>query len=155
LLVPSAPSAAGDAPLDRATLRGLKAVNVVLDQLDPEVEKQGLTRTDLQARLEARLKDGQIPLDPSAPDFVGLRVTSVRAGRGALALRGAFALCITLAVYQPVALSRDQHVRTAAATWDVESVLMADPKAIRQASMDTVDELVGRLASAWREVNPR
>ena len=130
-------------------------MNVVLDRLDPEVEKQGLTKNGLQERLEARLKDAGVPLDASALDFVGLRVTAVRTGRGAFALRGTFALSFTIAVYQPVILTRDQTIRTSAATWEVESVVMADPKAIREASLDTVDELAGRLVSAWREVNPR
>jgi hypothetical protein len=138
---------AGDAPLDRATLRGLKAVNVVLDRLAPELTQEGLTQQDLQTRLETRLRDAQIPLDTTAPEFVGLRVTSVRGNRGP------FGLSFTLAAYQPVTLVRDKNVKTAAPTWDVETVVVADPKVLRQASLESVDELAGRFISAWKSVN--
>jgi len=138
---------AGDAPLDRATLRGLTAVNVVLDKLDPELEKQGLTRNDLQARLEGRLQDAHIKLDQNATDFVALRVTSVKGNRGP------FGLSLTIAVYQPVTLTRDKNLKTAAATWEVETVVVADAKVLRQAAMESVDDLAARFVTAWRSVN--
>src|SRR5260370_4137792 len=147
LFLPFATQGAGDAPLDRATLRGLKAVNGVLDRVDPKLEKQGLTRNDLQSRLEARLQDAHVTIDQSATDFVALRVTSVRANRGP------FGLSFTIGVYQPVVLVRDKNIKTSASTWEVETVVVEDPKTLRQASMETVDELADRFVTAWRSVN--
>lgn len=149
ILMPLAVKGAGDAPLDRATLRGLKAVSVVMDRLDPELQKGGLTQVDLQSRLESRLKDAHIPIQESAAEFVALRVTAVRGGRGP------YALSVTIGLYQPVLLSRDKTMRTATATWEVETILMADPKILRQASLETIDELAGRFAAAWRSANPQ
>ncbi len=140
---------AGDAAIDRATLRGLKAVNVVLDPLAPELQKSGLTRIDLQTRLENRLRDAQIPVDPSAAEFLGLRITSVRGNRGP------FAAAFQLALYQPVVLVRDRNSKSASPTWDVETVVMADPKVLQQAANDSIDDLAGRFVTAWRSVNPR
>ncbi len=148
LCLPVMTEGAGDAPLDRATLRGLKAVNIVLDRLDPELQKNGLTQADLQARLEARLQDGHMTVDPDVPEFVGLRITSVRQNRGPLALS------FTIGLYQPVTLVRDKTIKTATSTWEVETILLSEPKILRQASMETIDELAGRLVTAWRSVNP-
>ena len=147
-LLPAATGGANDAPLDRATLRGLKSVSVVLDRLDPELQKAGLTQADLQSRLESQLKATDVPVDPAASDFVGLRLTAVRG------LRGPFAVSLTVGVYQPVLLVRDKNLRTSTATWEVETILMAEPKVLRQAALESVDELAARLATAWKSVNP-
>jgi hypothetical protein len=141
--------AAGDAPLDRATLRGLKAVSIVLDPLDAELQKQGLTAQDLKTRLEERLRAANIAVDASASEFVGLRVAQVRGNRGP------FALSFTLGAYQPVILVRDQNIKTATSTWEVETIVVADVKALREASLESIDDLAGRFASAWHSVNPQ
>jgi hypothetical protein len=148
VLLPPATRAAGDAPLDRATLRGLKGIGVIIDVLDPELEKLGITRDMVLSRLLARLQTDRIVIDPSANEFVGLRITAVRSGRGP------YALSVTLALYQPVLLSRNHELRTSTQTWEVESVLMADAKAVGTACSETADELSDRFASAFHAVNP-
>ena len=147
--LPLAANAAGDQALDRATLRGIKSVAIVIDRLDPELVRQGLTQAALQSRIENRLRDSAIPLDTRAGEFVGLRVIQVRGGRGP------YALCLSVGLYQPVQLVRDRNVKTATQTWEVETVLMAEPKLLKEASLTSVDELADRLAAAWRSVNPR
>jgi len=148
LLLPPATRAAGDAPLDRATLRGLKGIGIVIDVLDPQLQKLGITRDALVGRLLTRLQGGGIAIDPGAAEFAGLRITAVRGNRGPYALSVAFGL------YQPVLLSRDRDLRTSTQTWEVETVLMADPKMLAAACAETADELADRFAAAYRSVNP-
>ena len=140
---------AGDAALDRATLKGIKAVGVIIDQLPADFPKEGVTVDALQTRLAERLKDANITVDPAAKEFVGLRATSVRGARGP------YAVCIGIGLYQPVTLVRDAAVRSAPQTWEVETVLMADPKVLYRAAMDSVDELASRFATAYHSVNPQ
>jgi hypothetical protein len=139
---------AGDAPLDRATLRGLKAVNIVLDRLDPELERAGVTAAAVSARLHEQLARAGIKTDPGAVEFLGMRVLQVRGGRGP------YAVSLALGLYQPVLLVRDHNVKTATPTWGVETVLMADPKQVKEAALASVDELAASFAAAWRAVNP-
>ena len=148
LLLPPASRAAGDAPLDRATLHGLKGVGVVIDVLDPELQKLGVTREALIGRLLARLQGGRITIDPGASEFIGLRITAVRSGRGP------YALALSFGLYQPVLLSRNHDVRTSTQTWEVDTVLMADPKMLVTACAETADDLADRFASAFHGVNP-
>lgn len=148
LFLPLLARAAGDAPLDRATLRGLKGIGVVIDLLDPELEKAGITRDLLLNRLLVRLQNGGIKIDPAASEFVGLRITAVRGSRGP------YALSMSLGLYQPVLLSRNHDVRTSTQTWEVESVLMADPKVLPTACAETADDLSDRFATAFHAVNP-
>jgi hypothetical protein len=150
LLAVLAPAAntAGDAALDRATLRGLKAVGIVIDKVDPELVHQGLSEETLRARIEKRLTDGGITVDRAANEFVALRVIHVRNGRGP------YALCIAVGLYQPVILSRNKDARTATQTWEVETVLMSDSRQLQEASLTSVDELADRFVAAYRSVNP-
>ena len=147
LLLPPASRAAGDAPIDRATLRGLKAVGVVIDALDDEVQKAGVTRDALITRLLSRLQKDGVRIDPSANEFLGVRITSVRNGRGPLALAMSFGL------YQPVILSRNKDIHTTTQTWEIQTVLMADPKQLLTACSETADDLADRFASSFHTVN--
>jgi hypothetical protein len=141
--------AAGDGALDRATLRGLAAVNVVVDKLEPDLENAGITPDAVRTRVEERLRAANITVDPEKHEFLAVRMRSVRANRGPLAV------AVTLGAYQPVILSRDQKIRTATQTWEVETVLLSDSKMLYRAAMDTVDELAAGFIAAFRSVNPK
>ena len=69
--------------------------------------------------------------------------------------RGPFAVAITMGAYQPVVLARDKNVRTATQTWEVETVLLAEPKQLYRGAMDSIDELAARFVTAYRSVNPQ
>jgi hypothetical protein len=148
LLLPPATRAAGDAPLDRATLHGLKGVGVVIDVIDPDLQKLGITRDTMLNRLLARLPNNGISIDPGAAEFLGLRLTAVHASRGP------FAVSMTIGLYQPILLSRDHDVRTATQTWEVETVLLAEAKVLPSACAETADDLADRFAAAYHSVNP-
>ena len=148
LALPSYAPAAGDAAIDRATLRGMTAVNIVVDKLDAQLEGAGVTSSAVRARLEDRLRAANITVDTSKQDFLAVRMTGVRANRGP------FAVAVTMGAYQPVTLVRDAKVRTATQTWEVETVLLAEPKQLYRAAMDTIDELAASFVTAYRSVNP-
>lgn len=147
--------AAGDSPLDRATLRAIAAVNVVVDPVEAPVKEQGVTQEKLRARLEDRLEAAGITVDSSSPEFVAVRLTSVHAMPGRFAVsRPPFAVAMTIALYQPVELVRDPKVRTATQTWEVETVVLADPKILYRACQDSIDDLAERFIAAYRSANP-
>ena len=148
LFLPPATRAAGDAPLDRATLKGLKAIGAVIDTIDPELEKLGVTREAMLTAMLARLGSDHLTVDPAGAEFVGLRINAVRNGRGP------FAVSLTLGLYQPVLLSRDRNVRTSTETWEVETILIADQKILLTACADSAGFLLDRFATAYRSVNP-
>jgi len=139
---------AGDEALDRATLRGVVALNVVIDPVAPEILKAGVSAEELQTRLEVRLREAGIQVDTAKSEFVALRLRSVQAARGPVAIAA------TIGFYQTVTLMRDKNVHTATQTWEVDTVALADTKQVHRACMDSVDELAGRFVSAYRAVNP-
>src|SRR5215470_3545598 len=66
---------AGDTPLERSTLRGLKGINIVVDALDQELVQSGLSATAFRIRIEDRLHQADIPVDLNAHEFLGLHVS--------------------------------------------------------------------------------
>jgi hypothetical protein len=138
---------AGDAALDRATLRGVSGINVVIDQLDPQLEQAGLTKEVLRNRIVDKLRIANIMVDTNSNVFLGLRVD------GMLPKKGPDALCFALGFYQPVILSRDAKIRTATLTWDVRTVLMVAPKPMVQSALNTIEQLTDQFVSAYRSVN--
>src|SRR5579871_1182194 len=98
---------AGDGTLDRATLRGVTAVNVVIDPVGPELQKEGATAAALRDRLGEQLRRAGVKVDAASNEFVALRVTSAQSGRGP------FAVAMNIGLYQPVALVRDAKMKTA------------------------------------------
>lgn len=139
---------AGDAPLDRATLHGLSAVNVVIDHVDPALQKEEITQGALQARVAERLRKGGVTVDEKSPNFVALRVLHVREGRFS-----PYALSLNLGAYQQVTLVRDPKIKTSTQTWEVETVVAAGSKVVYRACMNSVDELADRFIAAWMEAN--
>ena len=148
-LLPSLVLAAGDSALDRATLRGLTGVNIIVDKLDSQLQAAGVTADAVRSRLEDRLRAAGITVDTTKTDFVAVRMTDVRD------TRGPFAVAITIGAYQPVVLARDKNVKTATQTWEVETVLLAEPKQLYRGAMDSIDDLAARFVTAYRSVNPK
>lgn len=144
--VPPCTRAAGDYPIDRATLKGLQVVGVVIDTIDPLVENAGVTRDLLLSSMLKRLSADRVKVDPSAKEFLGLRINAVRSGRS-------FALSMTIGLYQPVLLSRDREIRTSTQTWEVDTVLLADSKILLAACTDSAGDLIDRFATAFHTVN--
>lgn len=138
---------AGDAPADRASLRGLRGVKIVVDPPGPELENQGLNALDLQTRMENRLHRAEIAPDQAAVEFLGLRLIAVRENKGA------YAVCLALGLYQPVSLERDRTIKGVPETWSTESVVLVRPKQLSQAAAETVDQLVDQFIAAYRSVN--
>jgi hypothetical protein len=147
ILVAAAAHAAGDAPLDRATLRGITDVAVIIDKMDDDLVQQGLSPGTLQTRVEEKLRQADVPVTAGGPTFVGIRFVQAHDKRGP------YAVCISVGVYQQVALSRDPKIKTSTQTWEAETVMMADPKVLYRVALDSLDELLTRFAEAWKSVN--
>ncbi len=151
LLLLSIPAlAADDSPISRASLKGLKAVTVVVERMDPDAEKDGLTTDQLQKDVESRLRQAGITVVPLVPpsSFLYVNVHALKTDAGF------YVAAITVEFNQPVTLFRDPKiVHPAATTWRMHSIAVAasDRLGILQGQVDTyVDEFI----NAYLEQNP-
>lgn len=139
---------ANDGLLDRATLKGLNAVNVVIDPIaSPELQRAGVTDASLKSQVEQRLKAARVAVDGGAVEFLGLRVSFAQASRSSAAVG------LSLGLYQQVQLTRDRNIRTATETWGTTSLQLLALKGIKQGIVECVNELVDRFTAAYLRAN--
>lgn len=151
------PALALDTPNERITLVGLTGVHVVVYDMSGEGEREGLTRSSLQAELEQRLRlAGLRPLGASE----ALRSM----GRPTLELRFNLArsreapqlhvYSVDLALRQQIRLARDRTIESFAITWsDPPQVGTVEP-ALLSVVRDAIRAKVEQFVTAWRAANP-
>lgn len=153
------PPALGQDPTADVTLRGLTGINVVVEDLpvEAELEQAGLTRSTVQANIEAQLEEAGIRvLDnnewQSAPGrpWLFVRVQTMRPQ----ASRRGYAYMISLDVMQRVRLTRDPSIDAPAVTWttgEIGSVGGSNLSRIRDSLRAQVDLFI----NAYWAVNPK
>jgi hypothetical protein len=55
-----------DTPMERATLKGVPTVDVVIEKIDSDAERDGLSRSQIQTDVELRLRQAGITVVPSS-----------------------------------------------------------------------------------------
>ena len=58
------PAWASDTPRDRASLKRISSMQVGVEKIQPDAERDGLTRSQTQTDIESRLRQSGIALDP-------------------------------------------------------------------------------------------
>ncbi len=142
-----------DDPDDRATLKGIAAIQVVVEDLNPDAERDGLTRDHLQTDMELRLRKAGIRVtskhEEAGGSYLYLNVSAVK--HNALSVYGYH---IRLEFYQRVALARDPRVRTDAVTWISGSTGVVSAQRLRSLR-DNVADKVDKFINAYLEQNPK
>ena len=153
---PVSPALALDTPNERVTLAGLTGVHVVVNELSAEAEREGLSRSSLQAELEGRLRQA------------GLRVLTVTealtsVGRPTLEVRvhvassretpDLYVYSVDLALRQQIRLTRDRTIESFAVTWSENREVGVVPAGRLSAVRDAVRSKVNQFITAWQTVN--
>jgi len=147
---------ASDTSMDRATLKGLQAVKVVVDPLGPELEREGLDANRLRGSIEQKLRFAGVKVDNDVNEFIGLSISFAQAGRKALSVKkGPFSLTIGLGVYQVAVLTRDMTTKTVVETWGIEKTSSSSARGLDHDVSNAVDDLVDQFVKAYLSVNPR
>jgi hypothetical protein len=146
------PIHASDSQAERATLVGLGAISVVVEDLTAAAEKNGLRAGDLQRLLEQRLRQGGITVTPDADAYLYEQVIVADSGGSQ-----PWAYVVTVSLMQEVALPRDVRTRTPlqCPTWWLNTLGLVSPQALSQAVQQRTGEFADQFVKAYREVNPR
>ncbi|MDP2997766.1 MAG: hypothetical protein Q8N47_09775 [Bryobacterales bacterium] len=157
LLVAAGSAKALDNEMTRQSLRGLKGVEVMVENLDPEAEADGLSKTMIQTDVELKLRQA------------GIRVLTkdqvlAAAGRPWLLIHAStfrrkadplYAYHLDVRLEQDVRLERDPKIMVIlATTWSalgrIGTVGSEKLPQIRDDIKDQVDQFI----NAWLSVNP-
>jgi len=140
---------AADDEEGRASLKGIASFEVVVEGIQPDAERDGLTQSQIQTEVEARLRQAGIKVVASSPYMLYVNVDTTKKNMGS------YAYNIYVSFEQPVTLLRDtKRVQTFAVTWSVGSIGTVGSDRLRDVRSD-VSDLVDQFITAYLEQNPK
>ncbi|MCY4075279.1 MAG: hypothetical protein OXH04_07625 [Acidobacteria bacterium] len=116
LLLGAAAGAGAQNDDEREYLEDLREVNVLVEELPPEVEAAGLTRDGIERAIEERLRERRVPIGRSR--LAGDLYVRIGTHRGSTGLYAYFA---RVSLQQLVTIEGNRH-RAFVDTWDLESL---------------------------------
>jgi hypothetical protein len=141
-----------DLPERQATLKGITAIRVLVEPLDPEAERDGLTTNQLQTDVELRLQKAGIKVTSSSAETGGpylyLNVNTYKHPSGL------YAFNISLEFHQRVILERNRNVSVSAPTWSESFVDLVGAQRLHEVR-DKVADQVDMFINAYLEQNPK
>ena len=150
LIVAPAALVANDSPDERASLKGLGAISLVVEDTGPAAQKYGLTAMRLQNEIQEQLQRAGISVRQEADPYLYVQITVVDPG-GSLAL----AYSIQVSLVQEVALPRGLNAHFQGPTWWQRSIGMSGGDRLTQSVSGRAMEFVGQFINAYRSVNPK
>ena len=142
---------------NRATLRGLKGVGVLVEKLPAEVEKEGLDKNELQRAVESKLQSAGIRLltkeeslrAPGEPYlYININVNIAKTESDI------YPYSIDLLFIQKVSLLRDPKLTSYAVTWSTGGVGSIG-KPILSQLRESVEAMVDVFVNAYLMENPK
>ena len=143
--------AAQNSEESRRTLRGITGFYVTVRQLDPAVEKEGLTANQIRSDVELRLGSAGIKVlaREEVSQVPGKPLLSVDLAVGSK--QGLYPYALDIGVHQMARLQRDPTVTVHATTWSGGTAGIAGLSGIREAVRDLLDEFI----NAWLSANAK
>jgi hypothetical protein len=145
----TAPAWGQDSLAQRATLKGVNIVEVVVEEVDPVAERDGLTQSQLRTEVELRLRQAGIPVGPTLTGHLYVNVDTVKSDDGQT-----YAYNVLLQYMQQVVLARDPKAPLFATTWETGGVGMIGANRLRQVRRH-VATYVDQFITAYLEQNPK
>ncbi len=142
---------------NRATLRGLGGVGVLVEQLPGEVEAEGLTRNQLQKEVESRLRSAGIKVltreecqkTPGEPYlYININVNIAKTESDV------YPYSIDAVLIQKVSLLRNPNLTTYAVTWSSGGVGSIAKEILGQLA-GNVEGIVDLFIKAFLSENPK
>ena len=140
LLLGAAASAGAQNDDELEYLEDLREVNVLVEELPPEVEAAGLTRDGIEAAIEARLRERRVPIGRSR--LAGDLYVRIGTHRGSTGLYAYFA---RVSLQQLVTIEANRH-RAFVDTWDLESLGL-----VGEGNLPQVEQVVLEIVDVFIE----
>jgi hypothetical protein len=154
------PAAYGvDTDLTRSTMSGIQGVSVMVEELQPNIQKYAprfnLKKEQLQKEIEQRLQKAGIQVltgdawlkSPGKPVlYVNINTHEYE--------KYWYAFDITVNLQQIVALEANPKLKTLACTWDISMTGVANIGTLN-AIRGNVETLIDRFIQAYRSANPK
>ena len=144
-----------DSKVSRLSLRGLKGIYVFVENLDPQIEKDGLTKNSIKRDVEMMLRKAKIKTLSKGEwfDVTGSPYLYVNANVLKLPDTKEYIYSISIALKQNVYPVREPIEILGAATWSVGGIIGITPNLDKIRT--SVRELVNKFIKTYLSVNKR
>jgi hypothetical protein len=144
-----------DSKVSRQSLRGLKGIYVFVENLDPQIEKDGLTKNSIKRDVEMMLRKAKIKTLSKGEwfDVTGSPYLYVNANVLKLPDTKEYIYSISIALKQNVYPVREAIEILGAATWSVGGIIGITPSLDKIRA--SVREQVNKFIKTYLSVNPR
>ncbi len=144
-----------DSKVSRQSLRGLKGVYVFVENLEPQIEKAGLTRNSVRRDVELMLRKAKIKILSKGEwfDVTGSPYLYVNANVLKLPDTKEYIYSVNIALKQNVYPVREAIEILGAATWSVGGIIGITPSLDKIRA--SVREQVNKFIKTYLSVNPR
>jgi hypothetical protein len=141
---------------NRATLQGLKGIGVLVENLPQEVEKEGITKNQLQIEVELKLREARIPIlsreeclkTPGEPYlYININVNTAKTESDI------YPYSLDVMLIQKVSLMRDPKQTTYSVTWSTGGVGSVSKQSIHPLR-NSVGDIVDVFIQAYLAENP-
>lgn len=144
------PAWAGDTPMERASLKGVTSVQLLVEPIAPDAARDGLSATQLEADIELRLRQTALKVAPLANDVLQVQAITVKQPDGDF-----YAFTVSVVFHQVVVPLRhlQDQIQLSAATWSVAVIGVVPTGEVRSVRSHVIT-LVDKFIHAYREQNP-
>jgi hypothetical protein len=101
---------------EQASLQGLGAIQVVVENLAPDITQDGLDRNQIKAAVEQQLQHAHITVEPQAENALYIHLGTLKNEAGL------YSYSLSLQLLQLVLLFRDPGLVTWGTTWSISQV---------------------------------
>jgi hypothetical protein len=145
------PSIFGQDDLARQSLKGITNVAVTVEDLPAELQKAGLTKSQIQTDIEVKLRLAGIGTSSEASTLFAVEIQSMKPGDLP------FRFCILwVGIEQPARLTRDPNNVAMGITWHALSwALYGEKDANTPVLRNGIRDLVDRFVNDYLTVNPK
>jgi hypothetical protein len=157
LILVTSPVLALNSEMNRSTLQGLKGVRVLVEDLAPEIEREGLVKDQLQKSVEEKLRSAGIKVLTQEEAVKTLGEPYLYVNVNINFAKGEEERCsysIDLALIQNVTLVRNPKQTSYAVTWSTGGVESIGKKSLGDLR-ESVEEIVDLFVKAFFSVNPK
>jgi hypothetical protein len=139
---------------DRESLKGLTGVGVMVENLGPDAEKDGLTMDQIQMDVELRLRMAGIKVLTQEQKLETPGMPFLYVHLNAQKRQATYAFSIDISLFQWVNLGRDPQISVDASTWSIGVLVSLGADNVSQ-TRNVIKDYVDKFINAWLSVNPK
>lgn len=142
-------------PTGRDTLRGLPGVEILIEPLQPELARDGLTQDSVVQAVTRQLKAGGVTIYPGQREnpSVSKPYLYVHVNAARRDANGDYAVAVQVHLRQTLASLTTESRIVNAMSWDAHDVLIVTPARLKDSTLGEIGDLVGVFVADWKSVH--